>query len=448
MPFHRGPPWNFRTQYSLVNWAISFLWLLRNASPAAWILSAFQVEDGEGRHHTAATPTEVYVLLVHAGIPLVLFFLPTTWVSYWAVTLIAVLLIVEICQYHVYLMVIRPVIDRGYTQYNFARTMLLTLISYQGLISLFAIVFLSRFSDQFSVPLDAISAWSLSAGILTGTGYSGISPKAGSMASFVGGIEALVGVLFLTTIIGLALSRVSVKSIDTVVQQGPYIVDSHQVRRALAKAGKVEAIDQIQEALQVDVWVVGGWLRSLALGQNDYEGDVDLLVSDLSHDDLATRLSAKSIRFSRSRLGGIKFSPLPGVKIDCFSTRAFGPAVSIQESFAYFNTTVNAAAFKFSNPDTFFMHPLFESDVTKRLLRILPNGLLQQSVHDRGRSLVGTLHLLTREQLSLVPDTSTRQLVKSLAKDPQFVYGCNFICNLLEQSRRPLEAEVIRSWLI
>ena len=197
LPFHRGPPWNFRTQYLLVNWAIVVLWLLRNASPAAWILSLFQVEDREGREHTAPTPTEVYVVLVHATIPLALFLLPSAWISHWAVALIAALLILEICQYHLYLMVIRPVIDRGYTQYNFARTMLLTLISYQGLVSLFAIVFVSRFSDQFTVPsLDPVAAWSLSAGILTGTGYSGISPKAGSLASIVGGIEALVSVLF------------------------------------------------------------------------------------------------------------------------------------------------------------------------------------------------------------------------------------------------------------
>jgi hypothetical protein len=200
-------------------------------------------------------------------------------------------------------------------------------------------------------------------------------------------------------------------------------------------------------AVCLDIWVTGGWLRSFALGRDGYEGDVDLLVSDLSHEDLARRLLAKGIRFGRSRLGGFKFSPIPGVKIDCFSTSAFGPAVSIQESFAYFNATVNAAAFKFSSPDTFFLHPLFEHDANKRLLRILPDGLSQQPIHERARSLVGTLHLLTREQLSLVPDPSTRKLVQSVAKDEHFIYSCNFICKVLEQSSRPHEAEIIRGWL-
>jgi hypothetical protein len=215
----------------------------------------------------------------------------------------------------------------------------------------------------------------------------------------------------------------------------------------LASAGKFEAIDQLQQALQADVWVTGGWLRSIALGRDGYDGDVDLLVSDLSHEEIASRLSARGVQFGRSRLGGLKLSPIPGVKIDCFSTRAFGPAISIQESFTYFNATVNAAAFKFSDPGIFFQHPLFEHDATKRLLRILPDGLSQQPPNDLARSLVGTLHLLTRDDLSLVPDPSVRQLVKSVAKVEQFVYGSNFICKILEQSNRHHEAEIIRGWL-
>lgn len=360
-PLERGAPWNFQTQYGIVNWSVSAIWFLRLASPAAWILSLFQVQDNTGRYHAAARPTELYVLLTHGCCTLLFLALaPRPWISSWVVTAAVILLIVEVCQYHFYLMILRPSIDRAYAQYNFSRTLILTLVSYQGLITLFSILYLGRLESQFSVTkLSRASAWFLSAGILTGTGYSGITPKPGSVAAVIGGAESIVGILFLTAILGLALSRVSARAIDAAVTRSPRLIDPQEIRRALKAAGQSEVIDRIQTALQADVWVTGGWLRSYALGQHDYNGDVDLLVDGLSHEALARRLESNGIRFSRSRLGGFRFEPAPGIKIDCFSTSAFGQAVSVQESFGYFNATVNAAAFKFSDPDTFFVHPLF-----------------------------------------------------------------------------------------
>jgi hypothetical protein len=447
-PLYRGSPWNVRTQYWIVNWCVLVLWFLRIFSPAAWILMVFQVQDREGRFHSAPKPTELYVLIMNTCVPFILFALPTTWLSHWAFLVASVLLIIEVCQRHIYLMVIRPAIDQTYTQYNFARTMLLTLISYQGLISLFGIAYLSRFSDQFSISeFNPVAAWSVSAGILTGTGFSGITPKPGTTAALLGGIESIVGILFLTTILGLALSRASAKAIDTPMLRGAQLVNPGQIRNALSSSGKAEAIDYLQGVLQTDLWVTGGWLRSFALGHETYDGDVDLLVSDLSHEDLARVFVEKGIKFTRARLGGFKFSPVPGVKVDCFSTHAFGAAMSIQESFRYFNTTVNAAAFKFSSPEFFFSHPLFDHDVSKRLLRILPDGLQQQPLHERGRSLVATLRLLTRDNLALFPDDSTRDLVRSVAKDEQFIFGCRFICKLLIEANRQHEAAVLSGWL-
>ena len=307
-PFDRGAPWNFKTQYEIVNWCISAVWVLRLASPAAWILSAFQVQDSTGRYHAAARPTELYVLLTHGVCTLLFLALaPRSWLSSWIATAAAFLLIIEICQYHFHLMILRPAIDRGYIQYNFARTLILTLLSYQGLITLFAILYLGRFESSFGMAhLGRASAWSLSAGILTGTGYSGISPNPGSVAAVVGGAESVLGILFLTAILGLALSRVSARALDVAVTRSPRLIDPQEIRRAIQKAGQAEAIDRIQTALQADVWVTGGWLRSYALGQYDYNGDIDLLVDGLSHDALAQRLEAAGIRFSRSWFKGIQ----------------------------------------------------------------------------------------------------------------------------------------------
>lgn len=447
-PLYRGSPWNYRTQYEIVNWCIFILWILRIGSPAAWTLSAFQVKGQDGRYHSAPGPTEIYVVFTQAIVAIILFSVPQYVLSSYFIQIPVYILIIEICQYHAYLMIFRPAIDSRYVQYNFSRTIILTIFSYQGLISLFAIVYAGRFADQFSIAeLNGISAWSLSAGILAGTGYSGITPKAGTVAALVGGVESIVGILFLTTILGIALSRASAKAITTTVWQGQHLVDPHEIRNALFKNGTGEAIERLQERLQIDLWVTGGWLRSYALGREAYEGDVDLLVADLSHEKLAELLVEKNIRFKRGRLGGFQFSPAPRVTIDCFSTLSFGPAVSVQESFGFFNATVNAAAFKFSSPGTFFCHSLFEPDATKRLLRILPDGLWRQQEQERGRSLIATLLLLNRENLTLVPDSTTRELVGSIANDERSVQQCNFICNMLDQAGRHHEAEIIRRWL-
>jgi hypothetical protein len=452
-PLHQKPPWDFRTQYRVVNSLIFFLWLVRIGSPAAWLLSLFQVKDREGRTHSSAWPTEAYVIAVHAGILLALVFAPFIFLKSTIIATIATILIIEICQYHIYLMIVRPVIDKAYTQYNFARTMILTIVSYQGLASLFAIIYLAKFGDSFNLPsgvseLTATSAWAVSAGILTGSGFSGISPVPGSLASVIAGIESFVGILFLTAILGLALSRASAKAIDVGMVRGPHLVDAHAVRDALRASGKGYAIDRLQELLQVDLWVTGGWLRSFALGKgNNYDGDVDILVSDLSNEELALRLTERNIKFGRGRLGGFKLTPLPNVKVDCFSTRAFGPSVSVQESFNFFNATINAAAFKYSDPSVIFSHTLFEHDATKRLLRIMPDGLLRQAPADRCKSLAATLHLLIRDNLALVPDPSLRAMVKELAGLENFMYACTFIANMLEQNNRSHEAEIIREWL-
>jgi hypothetical protein len=209
MPLRRDPPWDTKTQYFIVNASIFLLWLLRLISPAAWILSVWPAKKPE---HPSALRTEIYVLAVNTLSLIVLFVVPTNWIRYQISSAFVILLIVENFQYHLYLMVFRPVIDKSYSTYglnNFPRALMLTLISYQGLVTLFAFVYLSTFSACFNPPgdLTRISAWALSAGILTGTGFSGISPKVGSNASIVGGIESIMGMVFLATIVALVVGR-------------------------------------------------------------------------------------------------------------------------------------------------------------------------------------------------------------------------------------------------
>jgi hypothetical protein len=213
-PCRRESPWDYRSEFWIVNSCLDVLWLLRMLSPAAWILAQFRVERADGQVHVSARSTEVYVLLTNSCFVIALVFAPLDLVRTWTFSVIVIVFILESTQYHVYLMILRPEIDKSYAHYSFSRTIILTLLSYQGLITLFGLLYLSRFPDSFSISpttaeLSRTSSWALSAGILTGTGFSGIAPKVASAASVVAGIESITGILFLTTILGLAISRAS-----------------------------------------------------------------------------------------------------------------------------------------------------------------------------------------------------------------------------------------------
>jgi len=213
-PLRREPPWDYRSEFWIVNSCLNVLWLLRTLSPAAWILPQFRVEQAEREVRAWTRITEVYVLLTNICFLATLVFVPLGVIRSSAFSVIILLFILESIQYHVYLMIFRPEIDELYAHYSFSRTITLTLMSYQGLVTLFALLYLSSFAGSFNISaevqeLSRASAWALSAGILTGTGFSGISPKAASTASIVAGIESITGILFLTTILGLAISRAS-----------------------------------------------------------------------------------------------------------------------------------------------------------------------------------------------------------------------------------------------
>jgi hypothetical protein len=214
-PLRRQAPWNEGSQYGLVNGSVLLFWMLRILSPAAWILSIAPPRASDVTGHPSAWRTELYVIVTNLIYLAALLILPLSYIQSPVATVIIVLLILEGCQYHIFLMVLRPVIDKSFTTFgphNFARTIMLTLISYLGLITLFALLFLSVFADSFNLPvaspkLDRTSAWATSAGILTGSGFSGISPKPGAAASIAAGIESIIGIIFLTTIFALALGR-------------------------------------------------------------------------------------------------------------------------------------------------------------------------------------------------------------------------------------------------
>jgi hypothetical protein len=179
-------------------------------SPSAWLLSFSKTKSDDGRLHTSANATEYYVIVTQSTAILYLWLAPENWIGLPVVQILTALLIIEICQRHLYLMVIRTGVDKNYVPYDFSRTLILTLVSYQGLITLFALLYLSRFPNDFDKgPLSKISAWAMSAGVFTGTGFSGITPNPNTLASLVAGTQSIVGILFLSVIVGLVLGRAS-----------------------------------------------------------------------------------------------------------------------------------------------------------------------------------------------------------------------------------------------
>ncbi|MEQ1935057.1 MAG: hypothetical protein ABL962_14455 [Fimbriimonadaceae bacterium] len=139
--------------------------------------------------------------------------LPRSELSSAIVVVSSAIFIVEIVQYHFYLLLIRPYIDATYIQYSSVRTIILTLISIASLNTLYADLYLFGMKPNFVGEISAFSAWAFSVGQFTGSGYAPINVVDGPVFAIVSASEQICGVFFLVVILALALSRLGLREI-------------------------------------------------------------------------------------------------------------------------------------------------------------------------------------------------------------------------------------------
>ena len=197
------------TPYLIVNLATRMVWLARVVSPAAWILAFFQ-EKQEYGSHTYAKATEIYALCTlafcfamfmgHAA--------GLTTRSPILISLLCFLLILEVIQYQIWNVILRPAIQIDHRIYSATRTLLILFVQYVQIILLYATMYLAVYFDAFQT---GALVWrtSLEFSLLTMTtvSFGTIVPRAGTQAAFLAASQAMVGIFFLGLIVSTTLSR-------------------------------------------------------------------------------------------------------------------------------------------------------------------------------------------------------------------------------------------------
>lgn len=67
----------------------------------------------------------------------------------------------------------------------------------------------------------------------------------------------------------------------------------------------IQFVDQFQRELDLNLWLIGGWLRETAF-DNPYQGDVDFIIDEYTSEHLAKRLEDSSFNYKQTDLGGFK----------------------------------------------------------------------------------------------------------------------------------------------
>ena len=205
-PFRRRHPWNYRSSYFVVDFAMLVLWFARIFFPGAWIGALFSYKGTDGRYYAQARAMEVYLITVFAfGVVAGLTSILDDHSG--IVALLSILLIAEIIHYHVWIMLFRPTIDKSYIQYNALRTVLLTLLAFLNVVNLYGALYHSMFRCNFDVLPFPWQTWAYSVGEITGSGYGGLTTDNTLGIALASGSEKLIGVFFLVIIIVISLAR-------------------------------------------------------------------------------------------------------------------------------------------------------------------------------------------------------------------------------------------------
>lgn len=210
-PLRGGRLMAYRSPYPVVNAVVVGIWLLRIFSPGSWWGAIFSYQHQKSSSfHPRAAPMELYLLSVHI-FGWIAALTPTQhfWQIRTALCVVAVILIIEIIQHHVYILAVRPLIDSSYKQYNWLRTLTFTAIAYVNVATLYAVIYQQVLYGHFKEWPSAISSLAFSIGELTGAGYGPVESSGGDILAIVMSTEKLAGVFFLAVLISLALERVN-----------------------------------------------------------------------------------------------------------------------------------------------------------------------------------------------------------------------------------------------
>ena len=214
---------------------------------------------------------------------------------------------------------------------------------------------------------------------------------------------------------------------------------------SLRDARYLNALQKLSKQLDADVWVIGGWARSAALGVN-YVGDVDCLTS-IRPELLFERLKILGIKFSLSNFGNPRLALLDGNHIDLISTWMHSDSDDIRQTISEFNFSINGIAISVGSGATIMSEHFFE-DLKGRKFRVTARS--RNFVAPQLRGLCKDFKIL-REFYGLdlvVTDLSEKLLQKS---DALNIQSCSYDVEMKNAKaivQESLNLDPKRCWIV
>ncbi|MCX7554404.1 ion channel [Marinicella sp. S1101] len=115
--------------------------------------------------------------------------------------------ILDIIQYQLRLVLLRPVYHENYSPYSAERTLIILILQYLQLIGCFSLLYFFAFNSDFCGGLNVCQSIEFSIVTITTLGYGNIVAQPGSLGALVASLQALIGVFFLGLIISTAIGR-------------------------------------------------------------------------------------------------------------------------------------------------------------------------------------------------------------------------------------------------
>jgi hypothetical protein len=143
--------------------------------------------------------------------------------------------------------------------------------------------------------------------------------------------------------------------------------------------GYLEPLRELEQTLQSDIWISGGWVRSANLQNMSYCGDIDLLVAR-PPDELIYLMLARGVSVCSNLSGGIRIPLMDGNHCDLSSTYLFGNGSSVEHALNSYNFSVNAVAVSLRTGEVVAVRRAIEDLDARRFTVLAP---IEEGIYDR-----------------------------------------------------------------
>ena len=364
LPICRDGQWTKDGGSPLLNATKNVVWLLRLFSPASWVSPFFQDKVGSA-YYTKRNFTDYYLIFCLSSTILLIIGAHFSLVNGFFATLWATVIIVDILQYQLRLVLLRPIFHKNYSPYSAERTLIILIIQYIQVVICFALLYVFALEAYFPESFGVSKSVEFSIVTITTLGYGNMTAQSGTFGAIVAAFEAMIGVFFLGLIISTAIGRAKPLTALDSVPKKTTLQDT--CLNLLSNHGYAQEIQKLSDALSGNLWIVGGWVRNSALGL-DYVGDIDCLTT-YEPTELDRMLRVAGYKMDVNRFGTRRFLLSDGNHIDLGTTTEQAGTLDIVSALQKFNFSINAAAVNYSSSRLVYSE-LFAKDIRSQKFHV------------------------------------------------------------------------------